>query len=173
MAIRKTTQLGEDVLRETAQIVEKHDDSHIKSVITDLIETMRHEDLVGMAAPQIGESLRIFVSEIRETKYRKGLIDELKVCINPIIIEKSEETQLGWEGCGSIPGLFGQVDRVVEITLEYTNREGIRETGTFAGLLAVIIQHELDHLDGIMFTDLADPATFVSGEYYKEHIRGT
>ena len=172
MAIRKTTQLGEGVLRETAQIVEKHDDSHVQVVITDLIETMKNEGLVGMAAPQIDESIRIFVSEIRETKYRKGLKDELKVYINPIIIEKSEKTQLGWEGCGSITNLFGQVERSAEVTIEYTNREGVSETGMFSELLAVIIQHELDHLNGIMFTDLADPATFVSGDHYREHIRG-
>lgn len=172
MAICKTTLLGEDVLRETAQSVENPTDSHTQAVIDALIDTMRAEDLVGMAAPQIGKSLRIFISEVRETKYRKGVTEELQVYINPVITHVSEETSLGWEGCGSIPGIFGQVERSTEITIEYTNLEGESEAAVLSGFLAIIAQHEVDHLGGIMFTDLANPATFVSGEYYKEHIRG-
>lgn len=172
MAIRKTTQLGEGVLRETAESVKNYADAQVQDVITDLIDTMRENELVGMAAPQIGESMRIFVSEIRETKYRNEGDAPLAVYINPIITESSKETVLGWEGCGSLPGLFGMVRRSKTLTIEYINREGETATTALDGLLAVIAQHEIDHLNGSMFTDLSDPATFVSGEYYREHIRG-
>ena len=84
MAICKTTLLGEAVLRETAKSVEKYDDSYTHQIITDLIYTMRENDLVGMAAPQIGMSLRIFISEVRETKYRKGTTEELQIYISTL-----------------------------------------------------------------------------------------
>jgi len=171
MAIQKTILLGENVLRETAKSVENTEDQRVQEVITDLVDSMRDKDLIGMAAPQIGVSLRIFVTEVRETEYRKVDLDELRVYINPKITNKSEGTKIGWEGCGSIPGLFGQVERYTEITVAYTDREGASQTDTVGGFLAVVIQHETDHLDGIMFTDISDPKTFVSGAYYIKHIR--
>ena len=133
---------------------------------------MKKEDLVGMSAPQIGESVRIFVSEIRKTKFRNEGFDELCVYINPKTMKVSNETKLGWEGCGSVPGLFGQVERAKEVTIEYFDREGEKHTKTCSGLLAVVVQHEIDHLNGILFTDLADPKTFISKEYYLEKIKG-
>jgi len=173
MAIRKTTQLGEPVLRETTKNVDTYDDVHTQSVITDLVDTMRDVDLVGMAAPQIGEPVRIFVVEVRETKYRNKGTQALKVFINPTITKYSDETQLGYEGCGSVAlgGLFGEVKRAKEVTVEYTNQEGEHLTETFSGFIAVVIQHETDHINGIEFTDISDPKTFMGREYYIEHYR--
>lgn len=170
MTVRNTFLLGEAVLRETALPV--RDVENLTEVITDLTDTMRAEELAGMSAPQIGESLRLFVTEIRETKYRTGQSDPLRVYINPEITEFSRETALGWEGCGSIPGLFGKVERPVKISLKYLDQEGVSREMKADGLLARIIQHEVDHLNGILFTDTSDPSTFVSAEYYIKHYRG-
>lgn len=171
MAIRESMLIGEPVLRETAAQVDNITSARTQEVIQDLIDTMRAHELVGIAAPQIGQSLQVFVSEIRETKYRTGVTDELRVYINPEISHFSRETELDWEGCDSIPGLFGKVERSTEVTLNYMNEKGVPHEMTVSGLLARVIQHEIDHLNGILFTDLSDPRSFVSAEYYREHIR--
>jgi len=173
MAIRKTIQIGEPVLRETTKSVEKYDDSFVTQVITDLVDTMRDVGLVGMAAPQIGESVRIFVVEVRETEYRKNALEPLLVFVNPVITKSSMETQSGYEGCGSVASgsLFGEVERAQEVTVAYTNQTGEACTETFTSLVARIIQHEMDHINGIEFTDISDPKTFMGKEYYIEHYR--
>lgn len=173
MAIRKTIQIGEPVLRETTLSVVSYNDAYVTQVITDLVDTMRDVGLVGMAAPQIGESVRIFVVEVRETEYRKNALEPLLVFINPVITDSSDEIQVGYEGCGSVASgsLFGEVKRAQEITVTYTNQVGDDCTGTFTGLVARIIQHEMDHINGIEFTDISDPKTFMGKEYYIEHHR--
>lgn len=173
MSVRDTFLLGEAVLRETAEKVSDISDPTVQVVIDDLIETMLENDLAGMAAPQIGESLRICVTELRETKYRSAETDRLRIYVNPEIVHVSRETELDWEGCGSIPGIFGQVERPKEVDVEFYDREGKKHHKHCTGLLARAVQHEVDHLNGILLTDLADPRTLVSREYYLEHIRGT
>ena len=170
MAVIKTTLIGEPVLRETAEQVLDVSDTHIQQTIADLVDTMREEQLIGMAAPQIGDPVRIFVSEIRETPLRKSGFDMLRVFINPEITEFSRETELSFEGCGSIPGLFGEVERSSEITVKYQDEKGVSCEMKAEGLLAHVIQHENDHLNGILFTDLADPKSLVSREYYIKHV---
>jgi peptide deformylase len=125
-----------------------------------------------MAAPQIGVCSRIFVTEIRETKLRKAHsandIDDLRVFINPKVISVSEKTTKGWEGCGSVAcaDLFAKVERPKEITVEAFDKKGEKFTLTAKGLLARVIQHEIDHLNGVVFTDIADRKTFMSREPY-------
>lgn len=172
MSVIKTTLIGEPVLRETAESVIDVTDVRIQQTIADLIDTMREEQLIGMAAPQIGDPVRIFVSEIRETQFRKTGFDTLRIYINPEIMSFSRETELDYEGCGSIPGLFGKVERSVEIFLKYQDEEGVPREMTASGLLARVIQHEIDHLNGVLFTDLADPKSLVSKDYYIKHIIG-
>lgn len=114
MAVRKTVQIGEPVLRETAVSVTDITNFEIQASIADLVETMRNEGLIGIAAPQVGESLRIFVSEVRETEFRsKEDADPLTIYINPKITHVSHETETDYEGCGSIlsSGIFGKVKR--------------------------------------------------------------
>lgn len=172
MSVIKTTLIGEPVLRETAESVIDVTDVRIQQTIADLIDTMREEQLIGMAAPQIGDPVRIFVSEIRETQLRKTGFDTLRIYINPEIVAFSRETELDYEGCGSIPGLFGQVKRSQQITLKYADEEGVPREMTASGLLARVIQHEIDHLNGVLFTDIADPKSLVSRDYYIKHIIG-
>lgn len=172
MSIKPSVLIGEAVLRETAKEVSNQDSDEIQSYITDLVDTMRKEELIGLSAPQLNVSKQIIVTEIRETKFRKGETDDLRVYINPEITYFSRETTLDWEGCGSIPGLFGKVERSSEINLKYTDETGVSHEMSATGLLARVIQHEVDHLNGILFTDLADPQSLVSREYYLKHVRG-
>lgn len=131
---------------------------------------MRENDLVGMAAPQIGSNVRIFVTEIRKTKVRNpALQDSLRVFINPKIIVSSKREVLGWEGCGSVAfsGLFGKVRRPYSVTVQAQDIEGAVFELKASGLLARIIQHEVDHLNGVLFTDRADPKTYMSTNEYR------
>ncbi len=175
MAIRETIQIGEPVLRETLQHVANVEDSRVQQVIADLVDTMRDTGLVGMAACQIGEIDRIFVSEIVATKNRPDIKDPDPLCIyiNPEIISVSHETEYGYEGCGSVLNgtFFGKVERPIEVTVQYMDQAGELQEKAASGLLARVIQHEIDHLNGIMFTDKADPLTFVNRDYYLKNIK--
>ncbi len=172
MAIKKVTQAGQAVIRRKAKPVAMSISKVTKRLVKDLIDTMRAANLIGIAAPQIGKSLRVIVTEIRATKLRKGeknMVDSLRVFINPKIVSVSKKQALGWEGCGSIAfgKLFGKVRRPVSVTVRALDRQGKPFELSATNLLARVIQHEVDHLNGILFTDTADPATFISSTEYK------
>ena len=185
MAIRKTIQTGSPVLRlpatpvaqagETSKSVEKCNDSQIQQIIIDLVDTMRSADLVGMAAPQIGESLQIFVIEIRKTELRTDVSEfkPLSIYINPEIVSVSREKEHGWEGCGSVEngGLFGRLVRFTELTISYIDEKGNKQEKTCSGLLARVIQHEMDHIDGILFTDHVDSEKLINREAYQQILK--
>jgi peptide deformylase len=173
MAVKQIIKIGEPVLRETTKFVSNFSDPQITELITDLKDTMRSNELIGLATPQIGLNLSVFVSEILKTPTRKDIYDPLRIYINPKISEFSPETSLGWEGCGSIPDIFGQVDRPNEVTVEFLDETGKKQTLTCAGLLARVVQHEIDHLNGVLFTDIADQKSFVSRDFYIKHIKGS
>jgi len=141
MEIRKA---GDKVLKEIAEPVARVD-KKIRKLIDDMAQTMYNADGVGLAAPQVGVSLRVIVLDVD---------DELIELINPIII-KSEGCELGNEGCLSVPGVFGEVERFSEVTVTGLNRYGKNITITGTGLLARALQHEIDHLDGILFIEKA------------------
>ncbi|MCC5465057.1 MULTISPECIES: peptide deformylase [Pelosinus] len=141
MEIRKA---GDKVLKEIAEPVARVD-RKIRKLIDDMAQTMYNADGVGLAAPQVGVSLRVIVLDVD---------DELIELINPIII-KSEGCELGNEGCLSVPGVFGEVERFSEVTVTGLNRFGKNITITGTGLLARALQHEIDHLDGILFIEKA------------------
>lgn len=172
MPVRPTIQVDNSLLRETAVAVQDVMDVHVQSAIADCIDTMHAESLAGYAAPQLGESLRIFVTELRETKYRKGIMPTpLTVYINPKITYRGEETELDWEGCGSIPDVFGQVERSKDIAVTYLDEKGSEQSLDAHGLLARVIQHEYDHLEGILFTDLINPESQVNRDYYLRTLK--
>ncbi|TWH49079.1 peptide deformylase [Sporomusa sp. KB1] len=141
MEIRKA---GDRVLKEIAAPVEKID-RKIKHLLDDMAETMYAADGVGLAAPQVGASLQLVVIDVGE-----GIIE----LINPKIIA-CEGCEIGSEGCLSVPGMFGEVERYATVTVDALNRAGkmIRVSGS--GLLARALQHEIDHLKGILFIELA------------------
>ncbi len=173
MAIRKVSEIGSDVIRARSKEVEGITSAKIKKVITDLTDTMRAVNLVGMAARQIGVESRIFVTEIRKTMLRKdiSLVDSLKVFINPHITKVSKKLVSGYEGCGSVAdgGLFGVVKRPETISVHAFNEHGEEFELETSGLLARIIQHEIDHLNGICFIDkVTDTQTLLGqSEYIK------
>jgi peptide deformylase len=171
MGIKRTAQIGEEVVRQKSVAVKDVSTREIKQIIKDLVDSMRHTNLVGMAAPQIGKNLRIFVSEIRRTTYRKNLSksDSFKVFINPRIVWRSKEQTTGYEGCGSVVAarLFGSVKRPWSVICEALDKDGKRFKIKATGLLARVIQHENDHLNGIVFIDrVSDTKTLISRETY-------
>jgi peptide deformylase len=171
VAKRKTTQVGDKVIRAKAKRVSFPLQKEDKQTIRDLVDTMQSENLVGMAAPQIGISKQIFVTQPRATKYRKREEDILRVYINPKITRQSRKKEVGYEGCGSVAeaNIFGEVKRAHEIELEWFSEDGEKQSGTFEGFLARIIQHEVDHLDGIVFADkLHTTDTLMSGSEFKK-----
>ncbi len=168
MAIRKTVQAGNPVIRAKAQKVKVPLDKTSQQIITDLVDTMRACELVGIAAPQIGKGVRIFVTEVRKTKFRKNTPIPLQVFINPEIIESSKKQVSDWEGCGSVANsyLFAKVMRPEKVTVRAFDQQGEKFELETSGLLARIIQHENDHLNGVLFTDKADLSTVMSREEY-------
>ena len=166
MAVKHTVQVGNKIIRAKAKMASNVKTKEVRKTVVDLVDSMRHHELVGMAAPQIGQSLRIFVTEIKETKVRKGEVDPLRVFINPKLLSVSKKQALGWEGCGSVASgeLFALVRRPTTVVIEAINQKGEKFKLSAKNLLARVIQHELDHLDGIIFTDKADPKTYMGRE---------
>ena len=166
--------MGDKIIRTRSRSVSVPISKTSRRIITDLVDSMRHHELVGMAAPQIGKQVRIFVTEIRKTKLRKGdsvkSVDPLRVFINPRILSVSKNKIRGWEGCGSVASanLFALVQRPASLFVEAFNEEGKKFHFRATNLLARVIQHEMDHLNGIVFTDKADTKTYTSrNEYLK------
>lgn len=155
MAIKKTSEIGSKVIRSRAKEVDKINSARVKKIITDLTDSMRDKDLVGMAAPQIGVGSRIFVTEMRKTKFRKdiAILDPLRVFINPKITRISKKLVNGYEGCGSVAsgGLFGIVKRPETVSVRAFDQNGEEFELETSNLLARIIQHEIDHLNGVCF----------------------
>lgn len=135
---------GNPVLRMQAEEVKKID-KKLQRFLKDMAETMYAADGVGLAAPQVGVSKRIVVIDVGE-----GLIE----MINPVIVKK-EGNVIGGEGCLSVPDYEGEVERAEYVECEFTDRNGKRMLLQTDGLLAIAVQHELDHLDGVLFIDKA------------------
>lgn len=168
MIIKETTQVGNKIIRAKSKAVSNPTSKTIRKIVRDLVDSMRSHGLVGMAAPQIGRGARVFVTEIRETELRKnvdvGSPNALKVFINPRILSVSKKKVGDWEGCGSVAfaNLFGIVKRPTSVTVEALDKKGNKFLLRADGLLARVIQHEMDHLNGIVFTDKADVSTYMS-----------
>jgi len=177
MIIRNATQVGNPIIRKKAKNVANPKTKTTKQIIKNLVDSMRYHELVGMAAPQIGKSSRIFVTENRDTKLRKGDtkrdIDSLRVFINPRIISSSKKEMNGWEGCGSVAfaNLFGTVKRPLSLVVEALDENGEKFQLKAQNLLARVIQHEMDHLNGIVFTDRANTKSYMSKDEYLRMVR--
>lgn len=157
MTLRKIVTLPEPVLRRKARAITNFD-KDLQTLIDDMVETMREAPGVGLAAPQIGLSDRLIVVEYFEHDEDEEVEDtpkKLFAVINPEIVKASEETLLGVEGCLSIPGLVGEVERHAKVHIKGLNRHGKPMRIKAEGWLARIFQHEIDHLNGVLFTDRA------------------
>ena len=154
---------GTPVLIRKAGPVELNDD--LRKLIDDMFETMYRAEGVGLAAPQVNKSIRLFVIDpspfarwdALDEQERQALQNAKMAFINPQLVEESGDEWSFEEGCLSIPGINEKVKRPGRITLRYTDIDGKEHTRTFDGLLARVIQHEYDHIEGILFTDRLSP----------------
>ena len=148
---------GHPVLRKVAGDIDK-DYEGLDQLVEDMFETMRHSDGVGLAAPQIGKSIRLFVVDGTPVGDEEPeLANFKKVFINPYITERSGDMVMMNEGCLSIPQLREEVNRESTIHIEYYDRDWQFHKEVITGFRARIIAHEYDHLDGVLFTDKVSP----------------
>jgi peptide deformylase len=158
MAIREIMTTPASVLRQRAKKA-RGVTPQIKTLINDMVETMRAAPGVGLAAPQIGVSQRVIVVEYgeeNEDPKAPPKPPKLYAVINPEIIRHSSDTTMGNEGCLSAPGYIGEVERYNSITVKGINRQGDPFRLKAQGWLARIFQHEIDHLDGVLYIDRAE-----------------
>lgn len=148
MAVLEIKTAGDPVLKKISVNVDKID-KRIKRLLDDMAETMYKYEGVGIAAPQVGVSLRAVVVDVDKKRYD---------LINPVIISR-EGSEVGQEGCLSCPDLYGDVNRAAKIRVKYTTRYHKEKELEAEGLLARCIQHEIDHLDGKLFLDIAQNIT--------------
>jgi len=156
MAVKPIIKTPSPVLTHVTKTV-KNVDEHVKQLVQDLLDTLTaaHDpEGVGLAAPQIGSNLRVcivrrFISDPNEQG--KHIIKDY-VLINPKISSKSDETDVNWEGCLSIPDTYGKVERAKKLKVAALNENGEEIKYNATGFFARIMQHEIDHLDGILFT---------------------
>ena len=146
MALIEVLKAGNPVLKQVSVPVERVD-KKLKKLMDDMAETMYENDGVGLAAPQIGQNIRLVVIDCQD---EHGLLE----LINPVITFKEGEV-VDTEGCLSVPEIYGEVTRAAKVKVEFMNRRGKRQHLTATGLLARCIQHELDHLEGQLFIDIA------------------
>ena len=144
MSVLDIRRAGDPVLKEKAKPVAKITKT-VRSLLDNMVQTMQEADGVGLAAPQVGVSLRVVVIDVGE-----GIIE----LINPVIIA-SEGCETGTEGCLSIPGMYGEVERFTSVTVQGLDRQGAPITVQGSGLLARALQHEIDHLEGVLFIERA------------------
>lgn len=147
-------QVGNPILRQQAQWVTDITDEKLQQFIDTLLTTAMDAKGVGIAAPQVSQSYRLFiVCSHPNPRYPDAPLMEPTVMINPRLVSHSEDIVKGWEGCLSVPGVRGLVPRYQTITVEYLDRYGRLHQQKFTDFVARIFQHELDHLNGILFID--------------------
>ena len=176
MAILKVTKLGNPILRKKTDWVDPREIAtpDFQRLIDDMIETMREYDGVGLAAPQVHVSKQIAVIEAKSNpRYPESPDIPLTVIINPNVISMSEEKREGWEGCLSVDNLRGRVPRSTRMVVKALDRQGRESTLDASGFLAVILQHEIDHLMGHVYLDRMSDLSALSHmrEFYRYWVK--
>lgn len=173
MAVRKIIRLGHPTLRKIARPLSSRElkSKELLRLVDDMIDTLHDYGGIGLAAPQINESIRLAVIEVPGGPTRYGEMETvpLTICANPVI-EVLEGPRAGyWEGCLSVPGMRGFVERPQHIKLKYTDLKKTDHELEISGFLATVFQHELDHLDGRLYVDHIDDKTkfMFEDEYIK------
>ena len=154
MALLKIARMGHPVLRAVARPVEDPTASWVRRFVEDMLETMEDASGAGLAAPQVHESHRIVVFRVPEeriTDMPGDVAQDLTVLINPVVETIGAERALGWEGCLSVPGLRGVVPRHLHVRYRGTSLDGAVIDREVEGFHARVVQHECDHLDGILY----------------------
>ena len=172
MSILKVARMGHPVLRMRGRALEKGDirDPLFQKLIDDMIETMHEYNGVGLAGPQVHESVRMFVALLDEDPDSKT---EASVIVNPEITPLSDVREDGWEGCLSIPDIRGMVPRLTDISVKALDRDGRNIELRLKNFTARVVQHETDHLDGVLFFDRMtsmDSLTYLE-EYSRFHAK--
>ena len=175
MAILKVARMGHPVLRAKALPVPENQilTPPVQRLIDDMFETMLEYSGIGLAAPQVHQSVRIFVAGVREAEIGQAISADAEMpflaLINPEVTRIGESSREGWEGCLSIPDIRGLVPRAHDVRVQGFDRTGKRVSFAAAGLPARVIQHEHDHLNGVLFFDRM--ATFESLTFMDEYRR--
>ncbi len=163
MAVRSIRKFPDDVLKRKAETVESLDEE-LQRLIDDMVETMYAAKGVGLAAPQVGVSKRLIVVDVSAQEGEEG---PLIVLCNPEVV-CSDGSVKSVEGCLSLPGFTTSVERAEKLTVKGLDREGKEVEIPAEGLLAIALQHELDHIDGTL---LLDRTTFLKREFYKKQLK--
>ncbi|MBI2502339.1 MAG: peptide deformylase [Candidatus Latescibacteria bacterium] len=174
MAILKVSRMGHPVLRQKTKPLAPDQIPGVQQLIDDMVETMADYEGVGLAAPQVFQPLRLTVLGYPDADPENPEDLPLTVLINPEWVSLSEEKELGYEGCLSIPDIRGQVPRSTRVEVRALDREGKPFSLRAEGFLARVLQHEIDHLDGILFPDRMEDfstLTFLE-EYYRYWHKG-
>jgi peptide deformylase len=170
--LRQIALLGHPVLRTPAAPVPLPASDATRTLVDDMLATLRDASGVGIAAPQVYAPAAIFIVASRPNpRYPDAPLMEPEVVINPTIIERSSQLEKGWEGCLSIPGIRGNVPRHQRIRARYQTLDGVEVEREFTGFVARIFQHEDDHLRGIVFLDrLESTRDVVSEKEYQKQF---
>jgi peptide deformylase len=174
VAVLPIREMGDPVLRQEAREVTSDElrSEEVQQLIDDMIETMRAANGAGLAAPQVGVPLRIAVIEVRpgNPRYPYKPPIPLTVIVNPELTPLDEVTFATNEGCLSMPNLRGDLERFENVGVRYLDREGNQHEETRRGLTAGTFQHEVDHLDGILFVDrMKDMSSLSTWEEFERH----
>ncbi|MEM9092027.1 MAG: peptide deformylase [Cyanobacteria bacterium P01_F01_bin.53] len=152
--VLKVAEIGNPILRSPTTPIENIQDPTLQKLIDNLLKTIKKANGVGIAAPQVSQSLQLFIVASRPNlRYLNAPTMEPTPMINPQILSYSDEKEKGWEGCLSVPGMRGLVERSREIEVLYTDRHGEQHQKVFTDFVARIIQHEHDHINGTLFLD--------------------
>ncbi len=166
MAIKQVIRMGHPILRQIAKELTKEEilSEEIKTLIVDMQDTMEAEGGIGIAAPQIAVSLQATIIELPENSERYGTLDSSAkyIIFNPKITPLTSELQGFWEGCLSVPGLRGFVEREKKVRIEYLDENAVEQVIEPEGFLATVFQHELDHLFGKLYIDRIKDTTLIS-----------
>lgn len=173
MSILSVTKMGNPILRLKVKEVpiDEINSSAIQTLIKDMCETMREEEGVGIAAPQVSQSLSIMLMEIRDnTRYENATLMPLQVFINPTIIFYSKEYNSDWEGCLSVDNMRAKVKRSNKIVVTYYDENAQFHQSEFEDFYARVVQHEYDHLEGILYVDkVTDYHTFTHLDEFEKY----
>ena len=172
MSILKVSRMGHPVLRRQTQALSPEQIQHprLQQLIDDMVETTEDYGGIGLAAPQVFQPVRLVVLGSRQVQEQTPDAIPLTVLINPEWLDHSEEQAQTWEGCLSLPGLRGVVPRATQVKVRALDRQGRPVEYQASGLFARVLQHEIDHLDGILFPDrMQDLGTLSFLEEYQRY----
>ena len=152
MTVRKILRMGDARLLRRAEEVTAFDNKELEDILLDMRDTMRELDGVGLAAPQIGINLRMVIFGVESSpRYPDAEVIPDTVLINPVITPLNKTKENGWEGCLSVPGMRGLVPRFTQIRYQGRDQFGAMTDRTVSGFHARVVQHECDHLDGLLY----------------------